>query len=178
MPSAPEEKTHGWVGWKATSSTPRSRVSVCPLRTFTGTSSGFCNRSLWEEREAQDRAARSPGGQRGQYLLIHHPVAHDDTAVVRARGKEWVAGMEGHSPQGLLVVPGESVPIQGRVGGGEAHGAARHTAGASPEHSVGLGRKVQVKPHQLTVIATTDEVVTWGQMGWWAPGSLARWLQP
>lgn len=48
VPSAPEEKTHGCVGWKATSRTPRSRVRVCPLSTLTGTSNGFCNRSLWE----------------------------------------------------------------------------------------------------------------------------------
>lgn len=128
MPSAPEEKTHGWVGWKATSSTPRSWVSVCPLRTFTGTSSGFCNRSLWEEREAQNRATQSPGGERGQHLLIHHPMAHDDAAIVRARGKEWVEGVEGHSPQGLLVVPGEKHPDSGQ---GEGWGGR----GGSPPHS-------------------------------------------
>lgn len=55
MPSAPEEKTHGCVGWKATSSTPRSRVSACPFSTLTGTRSGFCSRSLWKRR-TQDTA--------------------------------------------------------------------------------------------------------------------------
>lgn len=64
MPSAPEEKTHGWVGWKATSSTPKSRVSVCPLSTFTGTSSGFCSRSLWDRGGGLSQGS-SGGGEGG-----------------------------------------------------------------------------------------------------------------
>lgn len=66
VPSAPEEKTHGWVGWKATSSTPRSRVSVCPLSTFTGTSSGFCSRSLWEGGRVQTGAVPLGGSPLGE----------------------------------------------------------------------------------------------------------------
>lgn len=50
MPSAPEEKTQGWVGWKSTSRTPRSNVVTWPFSTLTGTSSGFCSRSLWQRR--------------------------------------------------------------------------------------------------------------------------------
>lgn len=39
--SAPAEKSHGCVGWKRTSRTPRSWAGAWPLSTFTGTSSGF-----------------------------------------------------------------------------------------------------------------------------------------
>lgn len=63
MPSAPEEKTHGCVGWKATSSTPRSRVRLCPLSTLTGTSNGFCSRSLWK-KGTQDPVGWSHGKDR------------------------------------------------------------------------------------------------------------------
>lgn len=54
--SAPEEKTQGCVGWKMTSRTPRSRVISCPRRTFTGTISGFCRRSLRGERRRLERS--------------------------------------------------------------------------------------------------------------------------
>lgn len=122
MPSAPEEKTHGCVGWKATSSTPRSRVSTCPLSTFTGTSSGFCSRSLLARKGAQVTGGTGPPSMdrvgRGQHSLIHHPMANDDTAVVRARGEERVLGVESHCPQGLLVVPGEDL-IESRLRKGE-----------------------------------------------------------
>lgn len=92
MQSAPEEKTHGCVGWKATSSTPRSRVGTWPLSTFTGTSSGFCSKSLW------GRGGQGPGlstrgmahrwgqgqeaGEGQPYSLVHSPVTDDDTAIV------------------------------------------------------------------------------------------------
>lgn len=84
MPSAPEEKIHGCVGWKATSRTPKSRVRVCPLSTLTGTSNGFCSRSLWK-RKAQDPVGWSPGKGglgKGQHSLVYHAVANDNTAVV------------------------------------------------------------------------------------------------
>lgn len=67
-----------------------------------------------------------------QQVVVHHAVAHDDAAVVGAGCKERVPGVEGHGTQGLLVVP---------------------------QHFVGLGGKVQVEPHQLAVVAATDDVV-------------------
>jgi hypothetical protein len=42
---------------------------------------------------------------RGWHSLVHHAMADNDTAVIRAGCKQWVSGVEGHSPQGLLVVP-------------------------------------------------------------------------
>lgn len=115
VPSAPAEKTHGWVGWKATSSTPRSLVRLCPLSTFTGTSSGFCSRSLWGRERLRTWAAQSLRGWGGghRHSLVHHPVADDDTAVVGARCEERVPGVEGHGPEGLLVVPEGGTRLRG-----------------------------------------------------------------
>ena len=44
--SDPLEKTQGWVGWNSQHNTPRSLVAWWPLKTLTGTISGFCRRSL------------------------------------------------------------------------------------------------------------------------------------
>lgn len=49
--SAPAEKIQGWLGWKRTSRTPKSWVSVCPFSTFTGTMRGFWSRSLQGDKE-------------------------------------------------------------------------------------------------------------------------------
>lgn len=48
-----------------------------------------------------------PWGDRCQHSLVHHPMADNDTAVVGAGCKERIPGVEGHCPQGLLVVPGK-----------------------------------------------------------------------
>ena len=46
MWSAALEKSQGWVGWKTQLSTPKSWLFSWPRRTFTGTISGFCSKSL------------------------------------------------------------------------------------------------------------------------------------
>ena len=44
--SAALENNHGCVGWNTQLRTPKFLVRSCPRRIFTGTISGFCNRSL------------------------------------------------------------------------------------------------------------------------------------
>lgn len=80
--------------------------------------------TVGEGRGTRVREAQPPGREGGgggvqvQHSLVHHPVADDDAPVVGARGEERVPGMEGHGPQGLLVVPAGRGLGEGKLGQG------------------------------------------------------------
>lgn len=158
VPSAPEEKTHGCVGWKATSRTPRSRVRVCPLSTLTGTSNGFCNRSLWE-RGTQHPVGWSRGKGWGRasthlYTMPWHTITLPSSEPEAKRG---YLGWKATARRAFLwCLWTASVFIEGS----RRSPSTYLTQPILPQHFVWLGGKIQVKPHQFAVIAATDDVVT------------------
>lgn len=118
VPSAPEEKTHGWVGWKMTSSTPRSRVSACPFSTLTGTSRGFCRRSLWGRgglRTWPDTTALGRGPGRVSTHLYTMPWQTMTLPSSEPDAKSGYRGWKATARRAFLWCLGEGNQVEGRL---------------------------------------------------------------
>lgn len=62
-----------------------------------------CETEREREREKFNHIHKEGEGKR--HSLVHHPVTHNNAAVIRPGGKQRVVLVVGHAPQSLLMVP-------------------------------------------------------------------------
>lgn len=188
--SAPAVKAQGWVGWKATSSTPRKSTTSWPRRILTaGGGGGGLNKDFdcWPGKAGREGGRHQFHG-RWQQLWLHarHSAVAAGPSMRGARRERQRRPAPTRHDEGVGHQVGVHAAVEdvhgavvgggGKEGVGAVEGGAAHGVAVVPERAVRLGGQVQVEP------AAGGGPSRWGGewgVGWggrrWTPRAQVQW---